>query len=162
MGLSNTPSKTTALALNQKAIKGVDKYLSHTKQLVVGGKTYTPASLKAVLQAEIDRDNAVDESRAQLRQQVVAAGLARANARAIRKWLKTYLLSNFGPDAVQTVEDFGMTVPKTPKRSAKSKAAAVDKAAVTRAAHEGQGSTQVAPAPSAPPAATVTASAPKS
>ena len=93
MKTSNVPNKTTVLALNQKAIEGVDKYLATLKTLTVAGTSYTPSStLTAVLQAEIDGDKAVDDARAQYRQQVVAATLARSNGRAIRKGLKTYVL----------------------------------------------------------------------
>jgi hypothetical protein len=155
---SSKLSKTTALEQNQKAIEGVDKYLAHTKTLVVAGTSYTPASLKAVLQAEIDGNKSVDSDRAQYKQQVVAARQARAKGRAVRKGLKGYLLTNFGSDAVQTFEDFGFTPPKTPVRTAKSKAQAVDKAVATREAKKEAIATHVAtpPTPPAPAAVTTT------
>jgi hypothetical protein len=155
---TKTLNKTTALAQNQKAIEGVDKYLAHTKSLVLAGTTYTPASLTAVLQAEIDGDKAVDEGRAQFRQQVVAARLARSKGSAMRKMLKTYVLNTFGSDAVQTLEDFGFAPPKpTGPRTVKSKAQAVGKAEATRAAHKGTNGAQVPAVPAAPAQAAVVA-----
>ena len=161
MKSSSIPNKTTALAQNQKAIDGVEKYLAHTKTLVVAGTSYTPASLTAVLQAEIDGDKTADAGRAQYRQQVVAARLARSKGRALRKGLKTYLLNNFGSDAVQALEDFGFSPPKTAVRTAKSKAQAVDKAEATRAAHKGTTGAQVPPVASAAAPAAVVATPPK-
>ena len=151
MNTSKNPNKTTALALNQKAIEGVDKYLATVKTLTVAGTSYTPATLTAVLQAEIDANKAVDEARAQYRQQVVAAQLARSKGQAMRKGLKAYILGTFGSDAVQVLESFGMTVPKTPgPRTAKSKAQSADKSVATRAAHKEAIASIDAPAPTAP------------
>ncbi len=161
MRRSSIPNKTTALAQNQKAIDGVEKYLAHTKTLVVAGTSYTPASLTAVLQAEIDGDKTADAGHAQYRQQVVAARLARSKGRALRKGLKTYILSTFGSDAVQALEDFGFSPPKTPTRTAKSKAQAVDKAETTRAAHKEMNGAQVPPVPALPAPAAVVATPPK-
>jgi hypothetical protein len=134
---ANTPNKNTVQVLNQKAIEGVDKYLANVKTVTLASTSYTPAAIVAVLQAEIDADKAVDEGRAQFRQQVVAAGLARSKGRAMRQALKTYVLSTFGADAVQTFESFGMQVPKVPgRRSVQSKAQAADKATATRKAQK--------------------------
>jgi hypothetical protein len=155
---SSVPNKTTALALNQKAIDGVDKYFAHVKTFTLAGTTYTPATLKAVLQAEIDGDKAVDESQAQFQQQVVAAQLARAKARGARAGLKAYVLGTSGADAVQMLKDLGIPVPK-PRgiKSAQSKAQAVGKATATRQAKKEAIASIDAPAPTPPalPAANV-------
>jgi hypothetical protein len=105
----------------------VTKYFAHVKPLTLAGTTYTPATLTAVLEAEIAANKAVDENEAQLRQQVVAAKLARAKALAARTGLKAYILGNSGADAVQMLTDFGIPVPKSRgPRTARSKALAVD------------------------------------
>ncbi len=151
MKSSSIPNKTTVLALNQKAIQGVETYLAHVKQLTIAGATYAPADLKATLQAEIDANNTADEGRAQYRQQVVAARVARSKGSAIRKVLKTYVLSNYGADAVQMLENFGMPVPKPiGKRTAKATAQAVAEAQATRKAHEAARASVDAPATAAP------------
>ncbi len=127
---------------------------------MVAGTSYTPASLTAVLQAENDADKTADAGRAQYRQQVVAARLARSKGRALRKGLRTYVLNTFGSDAVQTLEDFGFKPPKAPVRSAKSKAQAVDKAEATRAAHKAVNGAQV-PVAAAVPTQVAVASTPQ-
>jgi hypothetical protein len=137
MKTESNPNKKTALALNQQAIQGIEKYFAHVKSLTIAGTVYTPANLKATLQAEIDAENSVNEGQAQYRQQVVAAKVARSQGRATRKLIKAYVLTNFGADNVQTLGNFGIPVPKsTSNRTAKSKAQAADKAAATRKAHE--------------------------
>ena len=162
MKTSSIPNKTTALALNQKAIEGVGKYLATVKTVTIAGASYTPATLTAVLQAEIDANKAVDEGRAQFRQQVVAAQLARSKGHAMRKGLKAYVLSNFGSDAVQVLENFGMTVPKPlGRRTAKATAEAVDKSVATRAAHKEAIASVDAPAPKAPAVLAASATPPK-
>jgi hypothetical protein len=160
MGSGNIPNKTTALALNQKAIEGIGKYFAHVKTLTIAGASVTPKDLQATLQAEIDADKAVDESQAQVRQQVVAATLARSKGRAARKSLKAYVLATSGADAVQMLQDFGIPVPKAAgARTAQSKAQAADKATATRKAHKEAIASVDAPAPSAP-SATAPAAAP--
>ena len=129
------PNKTTALALNEKAIGGVDKYFAHVKTLTLAGTSYTPAALKEALQAEIDGEKAVEDVHAQYTQQVVAARLTRSKGRVVRKALKAYVLGNYGAEAVQMLKDLGIPVPKpTGVKTAKSKAQAADKAATTRKA----------------------------
>jgi regulator of protease activity HflC (stomatin/prohibitin superfamily) len=162
MGTKNL-SKTTAQALDLKAIEGVDKYLGSVTQVSLSGTTYTPTALKAVLQGEIDADKAVDLARAQYKQQVVSAKGARAKARALRNALRSYVLSTFGADAVQTLEGFGFAVPKprgpkTAKAKAEGTAAALatrhaKKEAIANVAHAPS-----TPAPAAPPAASGTPS----
>jgi hypothetical protein len=158
---SSNPNKTTALALDQKAIQGVQKYLTTVKSITVAGTTYTPATITSTLQAEIDADKAVDTDLAQYKQQVVAARLARSKGSAMRKVLKTYVLGAYGADAVQVLQDFGIPVPKTlGQRTAAVKAKAAASAKATRQAHEeaiasvdARASAPPAPAAAATPAA---------
>jgi hypothetical protein len=127
------PNKTTALALNTKAIDGVDKHFSKVKKLTVGGVEYTPATLKAVLQAESDANKALDLGNSQLKKQQAVALAARAKAHATRKSLKTYILGNYGTDAVDMLADFGMNVPKAPgPLTAKARVLAQAKSKATR------------------------------
>jgi hypothetical protein len=163
MSGTKTLNKNAALALNQKAIAGIDTYFAHVKTLTLAGTSYTPATLKAVLQAEIDSNTELDKVEAQYRQQVVAAKLARSNGRAARKGLKAYVLGTSGAQAVQMLKDFGIPVPKsTGVKTAKSKAQAADKAAATRKAHEEAIASVDAPAPAAPaPVAATPATPPK-
>jgi uncharacterized lipoprotein YddW (UPF0748 family) len=128
-------SKTNAHARNLKAIAWVDKYLASATQVILAGTTYTPPALKAALQAQIDADNAVDDLRAQYRQQVVVAKGARTSGRAAWVSLKAYVLSTYGRDAAQVLEEFGISAPKKPgPKTAKGKALASEGATATRKA----------------------------
>lgn len=157
MSGARTPNKTTAQALNQKAIAGIDTYFGHIKTLMLSGANVTPADLKATLQAEIDADTAVDKVQAQYTQQVVAAKLARSKARASRKSLKAYVLANYGAASVQMLKDLGIPVPKPlGPQTAEAKAQAAAKATATRKAKKAAAGSVESPAP-APPAAVVAA-----
>jgi hypothetical protein len=155
MGTNNEPNKNTALALNQKAIQGVDKYFAKVKNLTIAGTSYTPAALKAVLQAETDANEALDTSRAQMKQQVAAGRAARAKASAARKGLRAYILGTAGASAVQMLGDFGMVAPKsTGTKTAQVKAEAATKATATREARDASKKLVVSASPTAAPAAT--------
>jgi hypothetical protein len=52
--------------LDQKIIDGVDKYFAKVKTLTLAGTVYTPKSLKAVLQAEIDATKSLASAKAQI------------------------------------------------------------------------------------------------
>ena len=148
MGALGNPNKTTAQVLDQKAIEGIDKYFAKTKSLVINGTTYTPASLKGVLQAEVDASAAVDSTRAQLHEQVASHRTAKAAAFALRKALRDYITMQYGKAALQMLGDFGMT-PKKPSgtKSAQVKADAVAKAKATRKARDTTGVVPKTPVP---------------
>src|ERR1700681_4519283 len=103
----------TALALDQKAIAGVTKYFANVGKLTLLGTDYTPATLTAKLQVEIDALHALDAGKAQLKQQVATTQGVRGSMRALRAALRKYILGAYGATAVQMLEDFGMPVPKT-------------------------------------------------
>jgi hypothetical protein len=137
MATSNRLNKATALEQNQQVIEGIDTYLAHVKQVTIAGTTYTPADLKAALQAEIDAEKSVVTGKAQYKQQVVAARLARSKGRATRKLVKTYVLTSYGAANVQTLENFGIPVPKAlGPQTAEARAKAAAKAAATRKARK--------------------------
>jgi hypothetical protein len=139
---NNKPNKNTALALDQKALAGVDKYFATASTLSIAGTSYTPAALKAVFQADIDATNALDASRAQVKQQVATAHAARAKANAARAGLKAYVLGTSGAAAVTMLEDFGMTVPKPHVLTVEAKAKSVANAEATRKARHTMGKKQ--------------------
>jgi hypothetical protein len=119
------------------AIAGVDQYFASVGKLTIAGTDYTPASLKAVLQAEIDAEKALDRSRAAVSQEVATIRPVRATARSMRSGLRKYILGTYGATAVQMLKDFGMKVPAVPgQTSAETKAEAVVKGRATRKARE--------------------------
>jgi len=132
-------SKSTTQARDQKIIAAVDKYFANAAQMAIAGKTFTPATLKAAFQSEIDANNTADSTRAVYKQQIAEAKAVRRDTRALRESLRTYILGNYGPAAVTMLEDFGMS-PKT--RSApttETMAEAVKKARATREARHTMG-----------------------
>jgi hypothetical protein len=136
MSGNNIPTKNGALALNQKVIQGVEKHFAKVKNVTFGGATYTPAALKATLQAEIDGNEALEVSQAQVKEQVAAIRPVRAKARSVRNTLRSYILATYGTAAVQMLTECGMNAPKPPggKRTTEEKAAAAAQATVTRKA----------------------------
>jgi predicted Fe-Mo cluster-binding NifX family protein len=163
MGANSNPNKTTALALNQKISAGVDKYFSKVKSLTIGGTTYTPKGLLAVLNAETDASKAVDSTRAQYMEEVATHRTAKAAAFVLRAELKTYILGTYGKKAVQMLGDFGMSVPKsTGKKTVETKAQAVAQSRATREARHTMGKDQKKPIKGTVPSTATVAAAPSS
>ena len=140
--MSTNPSQTTAQALDLKIQAAVDKYFANATQMVIAGTTYTPTTLKAGFQAEIDADKAADSAKAVAKQQVANAKVARTNAGALRKSLRTYILGNYGANAVTMLEDFGMAPKAKSPATAATKAQAQVKAKATRKARNTMGKKQ--------------------
>jgi hypothetical protein len=135
MNQQKDPNKVTAAALDTKAIAGVEKYFANATKVTLLGTDFTPATLVAKLQSEIDALVALDAIKAQAKQKVADTRIVRTQMRALRAALKKYILGAYGAEAVQMLEDFGMTVPKNiGKRTAAEKAASVAKADATRKA----------------------------
>jgi hypothetical protein len=145
MSNNNNPNKNTALALDRKAVAGVDKYFATASTLSIAGTTYTPTALKAVFQADIDASTALDAGRAQVKQQVATAQAARAKANAVRAGLKAYVLGTSGAAAVTMLEDFGVTAPKRRILTVEAKAKSIANAKATRAARHTMGKKQKEP-----------------
>jgi hypothetical protein len=136
------PSKQAALDADLKAIAGVDKYFSNVGTLTIEGASYTPAQLKAVLQAEVDTRKLADQGHATYSGLLADAHAARAKAQDMRKALRAYVLATFGAKAKAMLEDFGMKGPKPRSTSAETKAKAVQSAQATRKARNTLGKKQ--------------------
>ncbi len=136
-------SKADLVASNAKAMAAVDKYLSNIGPMTFDGTSYTPASLKAVFQADTDAINAADAQHTQWKQLLLTVALTHKNVAAMRRWLRGFVLSFFGSQAPAVLGDFGLPTPKA--RTAKSvvtKAVAVAKMRATRKARHTLGSKQ--------------------
>ena len=152
----------------------MDKHLASLTSILIGGTTYTVPTLKAVFQADIDAINAADAAGTQWKEQVVKAQATRAESARVRSALRTYLIGQYGADAVGILEDFGFSPPKSPgPKTVGMKAQAVERGAATRKARHTMGKNQkkavkgtittivTDPAPPvSPPAPTPVASAP--
>jgi hypothetical protein len=134
----SNPNQNTAVVLDQKAIAGTKKYLANVAKVTLMGTDYTPATLAAKLQSEVDAINALDSAKAEVSQQVVSVRGVRKELRAFRAALKKYLLSAYtGATLVQVLEEFGMTMPKNAgPQTVEAKAKASAKAQATRKAKE--------------------------
>ena len=116
-------NKNTALAMDRKALQGIGKHFANVRTVTIAGVIYSPAALKALFQEEIDATNALDASRAQLRERVKAIRAIRANAAAMRSKLGAHILGKYGAGAIEVLADFGMTPPGTPgPKTAEAKA----------------------------------------
>ena len=139
--MKRVPNANTALALDKKAMAGVDKYFANSPTLAIAGTNLTPAAIKAVLQSEIDADSALEAARAEVSQLMLLAVASRAKAHDMRQSLRLYILATAGGDAVKMLQDFGMN-PKPSKATVETKAQAVVKSKATRAARHTMGSKQ--------------------
>ena len=130
-------NKATAVDVDSMIITGIAKYLANATSVAFLGTSYSAATLTARFQGEIDALNAIDSAKAQLKQQVANAKGSRTSMRALRAALKKYILSAYGTNAVQVLEDFGMKAPKAPgPKTEEAKAKATAKAAATRKARK--------------------------
>jgi hypothetical protein len=105
------PNKPANKDLDNKAMSGADKHLGGLASMIIGGTNYTLPTLKAVFQADIDAINAADAAGTQWKEQVAKAQATRVESARVRSALKTYLIGQYGADAVGILEDFG---PRTP------------------------------------------------
>ncbi|HEY8040946.1 MAG TPA: hypothetical protein VIF15_14170 [Polyangiaceae bacterium] len=136
-----------------KAMNGVDLHFATAPTLNIGGETFTPTTLKAVFQADIDAIDETDAARTTLKLKVQAAGIARKRVVQVRKVLLAFLIGQNGPGAVQVLEDFGFTVPKPPgPKTVKAKAAGQAKAQTTRDKQKAAKAAEATPPPPPNPA----------
>ena len=151
---NDTNNKPTRIEQDTKAMNGVDLHLANAGTMTIGGEQFTPATLKAVFQADIAATNDTDAAKTTLKQKVLTAQTARKRAAGVRKNLKVFLVGQNGPAAVQVLEDFGFTVPKAPgPKTVEAKAAGQQKAQVTRQKQKAAKAAAETPPPPATPAA---------
>jgi len=153
------PSTTVSKDSASTAILGVDKGLAGIISISLGGVTYTPVQIKTILQADVDATNAIDATKAAWSKAVTDGRATRAEARAMLRNLRAYLIVTKGARAVGLLADFGFLPPKSTKVTVKTKAAAVDKTLATRAARHTMGKNQKAAIKGAAPATTGSAPA---
>jgi hypothetical protein len=135
MTMKNKISNAESIALCQKNQSGVLKYFSALPSILLAGSSTTALKINVTFQADIDATVALEAAEADLHQKRALQHAARANALATRRDLKAYVVGNYGPQAVQMLEDLGFPPPK-PRgaRTVASKAQAVAASKATRAA----------------------------
>src|SRR5580704_4557404 len=113
-------------------ISAVTKYVTGNAQIKIASATYTAAQAIAIYQSELTAIAAVTAARSALASAIVARDTADTARRAFDKGLKSWVFTEFG-ETSQATSDFGFQ-PKTPVKSAATKALAAAKAAATRKA----------------------------
>jgi hypothetical protein len=128
-------SNAESIALCQKNQAGVTKYLATTPTILLAGESTDATKINSVFAADITATVALEAAEADIHQKRALQHAARAQAIATRRDLKAYVVANYGPKAVQMLEDMGFDPPK-PRgaRTVASKAQAVAASKATRAA----------------------------
>jgi hypothetical protein len=125
-----SPNKPTLKALFTSVVAGIKKHLSG--KLTIGGVTYTPVTLAAVFMTAVKAIQTADSSHTQWLDDVKAMEKAVAQADAVFKAFKQFVLGQFGTNQT-TLADFGIEAPKpTTNVSSATKAAAAVKGAATK------------------------------
>ena len=133
---TNETNKKTAVDRDLSVIAGIQKYFANANVTFLG-TTYSAVTLQAAVQAEIDAIKALEAVNSAVRQQVADTTKVRVQTRALRGAIRKYILSAYGPNTNQVLEDFGFTVPKAPgPKKVAVKAEASAKAVATRKAKE--------------------------
>jgi hypothetical protein len=129
--------------MDQTILAAIQKNLSAATSLVLLGTTYTPATLEAVFQDDIDEASAAETARAAW---LVATKSANAKAAAVskvRRALQAYATATYGDsDDIRT--SWGLPQAKAMSPTVATKAAAQEKAAATRKARGTLGKRQKA------------------
>src|ERR1700722_20047772 len=112
----------------RQALVGIDKYLKDGVAIPVLGTSYTPAQIKAAIQADLDAAAATQTAHAAWLTAVQEEHTKHATAHGVLLGLKTYLVNTYGKARVDVFTDFGFSPPKVPSTSAATRVAATAKA----------------------------------
>jgi len=137
-------NSTQRLKTLSKAKEGIGKHFQNVSSLTLGGRTFTPAALQALIQAELDAMAASGKLRADLKVQIGAEHDAHDAVEPLLRYLKAYVRAMFGDVAAASsaLEDFGYKPKKSSKKTLDTKVEATAKAKATRAARQPVGSTK--------------------
>jgi hypothetical protein len=137
MSDNKEPKTLDVKDVDRKIIRALPKYFAPGTTLTIHGTDYTPSSLAALFQQELDDLEALRSARARLKQMVADSLRARRKTRKVREGLRSYVVTVHGPEALKVLGDFGIPVPKKPgPKTAEVKAEAVAKGQATRKARE--------------------------
>ncbi len=134
-----TTNKTKITVLDQKIIEALASTLK-TATITLAGDAYKAKDLQAQFQAEVDAVKATEAARTAYQQAVLAEQTVTAEATALRKALRSYLIGTYGATSA-TVAAFGFA-PKEATVTVETKALAIKKRAATRVARGTKGSKQ--------------------
>jgi hypothetical protein len=128
---------TKATRQNQlrQVLSGFDKHFQNVGSLTLGGAVFTPATLKALIQGDIDASDASVKAKANFSSAVQVERNSHSKVGPVLRFLKAYVIAQFGDtqDASTTLADFGYTPRKSTKKTVATKSVAVAKTKATRA-----------------------------
>jgi hypothetical protein len=168
--MANTKNRTNQQGKDQQILDGIKKDLQTMSSLSLGGTTYTPASLEALIQSRIDAVNEVTTAKANWQNAAKAYTALNTLATVVVRDLKALVIGAFGSTSPK-LADFGFTPRKVTVRTPEQKAAAAAKAKATRKARNTMGpkaklavkgtvAPPTAPSAAAPPSPTPPAPSP--
>jgi hypothetical protein len=130
---NNKQSKSRVVALAGQLIAGTDKHLASTAQVVLAGRSYTPAQLVEKLQTLVNLRRDVDAMKASTKAKLVIEKTEMPALRALMSTLVSFVKVTFAnqPDVLA---DFGLHSKTRTPQSAEAKTAAAAKREATRAA----------------------------
>lgn len=128
--------------VHNKSISGVDKHLSSHASIVLDATSYTPAELKAAIEADSAVFRAAEEARLRYLRLAAESRATKKVANARQLALRSYVTLHFGGAAVDVIGDFGFAPKAAPTRSAATLMQAIAKAKATRVARHTMGKRQ--------------------
>ena len=131
-------NRTVTSGKDQLLMAGIQKDLSSTKSIPLGGMTYTPATLTTFIQSRIDAANEVVTAKAAWQSAGKAYEALNARANVVVHDLKQFVIGVFGADS-HKLPDFGFTLRKKVVLTPEQKVLAVKKRAATRVARGTKG-----------------------
>jgi hypothetical protein len=145
MSASNQ-TKLTRQARLGLIIQGIQKNFSTMPSIDLGGTSFTPASLSALLQKGIDAITKSADSRAQWLADVHRERDTLAAIAPVVRLVRSFVVAKFGETEASApkLEEFGFTPRKVKTKTVKTKAAAAEQAVVTRQVRHTMGKRQKA------------------
>lgn len=139
-----TTNRTNTQAHDGQIIAGITKHLQNVQApLLLGGQSFTPASLIAFFQSRIDLANQATTAKAQWLDLVKQYETLNATANLVARGLKQYVMNAYGATS-PVLTDFGFTPPKRAPLSVAQQAQAIAKRKATRKARNTLGKKQKA------------------
>ena len=148
-----TVSRTTTQGKDQHVINGIEKELQSMTTMFLGGETYTPDTLVALVQSRISRANAIATARAAWENELVAYDVLDRKVNVVLGDLRHLIMAAFGRETPK-LASFGFPIPKLPTMTTEQRAIAARKAYATRKARKTMGKKQKALVTGAPASST--------
>jgi hypothetical protein len=128
-----TNTRTSTQGKDQQVITGIQKDLSTMSSLPLGGETFTPPTLVALVQSRIDAGNQVVVAKANWQNAAKTYATINTKATIVVHDLKQLVIGAFGATSSK-LADFGFAARKVTVLTPEQKVAAAAKRAATRKA----------------------------